>query len=76
MYTDLIVIVSSFVTTVVAITSSIIALAKPNWRHILVCVKNVPVLNGTEGLWKYCQDEDSECMKLNTDDTGGFILYI
>ena len=71
-YIDLIVINSALVTTIIAIISCVISLANPNWRYILVCMEDTPVLDGTEGLWKYCEDESGDCINLNTEDTGEY----
>ena len=68
-YVNHIVISIVFLTTAAALSLSIFALAIPNWRSVVVSVNRDSVLNGTEGLWTYCENPN-ECVKVNTDNTG------
>ena len=70
-FTSQLVIFSTILATVSAVTLSLIALAKQEWRHVLVLIGNTPVLNGTEGLWRYCEN-DSECINLDANYTGKY----
>ena len=72
-YINHIVISIVLLTTAAALSLSIIAVAIPNWRSVVVSVNRDPVLNGTEGLWTYCENHN-ECKKLNTDNTGLYTM--
>ena len=73
-YVNHIVISIVLLTTAAAFSFSIVVLAIPQWRSVVVSVNNNPVLNGTEGLWTYCEYH-KECVKLNTDNTGLYAVF-
>ena len=72
-YVNHIVISIVLLTTATAFSFSIVALAIPNWRSVVVSVNRDPVLNGTEGMWTYCENH-KKCEKLNTNNTGLYAM--
>ena len=72
-YINHVVISIVLLTTATALSFLIVAVAIPNWRSVVVSLNMDTVLNGTEGLWTYCENHN-ECEKLNTDNTGLYAM--
>ena len=64
------------VANVAALAITVVALSTSEWRSVYVeDVRNSSSRDGTEGLWRYCDNESGGCSALDSREIGECVRH-